>query len=169
MNEFLTIFLHTSFAHHAPYIDGVFIFVARWLPWIFVCIFCVDIIGRSLSQPKILLRAFALLVWSNILIAALKIFFAKPRPFEVLDITPLFYYSDFGSFPSGHAFLFASFVAFSVYLKSPLRFVYLGALFCVMFARVVVGVHFVGDVLFGAFLGFSLVYILVLLWNKKSR
>lgn len=169
MNESLTFLVHSHLAHQNIFLDFVLVFCARWLPWIVGVVFCVDTIGRSLDTPRTLVRVIYSLVVANGLIAGLKILFSQPRPFQVLDITPLFVYTDLGSFPSGHAFLFAVIATLSFWFKSQVRYVYAFSALLIGIARVGVGVHFVGDIVFGWIFGISLVYFMILLWNKKSR
>lgn len=170
MNEYLTIFLNTYLANQSGIVDSIIIFVARILPWVILGVFGVEVLGRALHQPKILVRSLLALVSANILAAVLKFIFSKPRPFEVLsDIMPLFYYSDLGSFPSGHALVFAVVAGLGVWWKSSIAWLYIMSLLGIMLARVASGIHFVADVLVGACIGFALVYILSLWWNKKSR
>ena len=170
MNEYLTIFLNTYVANQSAVLDILIIFMARILPWIILGIFSVEVIGRALYKPILLTRVFLALFAANVLAAILKFIFSKQRPFEIVaDITPLFYYSDLGSFPSGHALVFAVVAGLGLWWRSAVAWLYVIALIGIMFARVASGVHFVADVLVGACIGFTLVYILVLLWNKKSQ
>lgn len=84
----------------------------------------------------------------------LKTFVALPRPFlSFPDITPLFVYGGYNSFPSGHATLFAALgmIIFFRYRKAGIFF--LLCAFVIGISRIIVGIHFPLDVLFGWILG----------------
>lgn len=170
MNEYLTVFLNTNLANQFDILDSIIVFFARIVPWIILFIFTIEMIGRALHEPRILLRALFALFSANILSAFFKYLFSKPRPFETInEIVPLFYYSDLGSFPSGHALVFAVILGIAWWWKSKIVWVYVLGLLGITVARVASGIHFVADVFAGVCIGFTLVYILVLLWNKKAR
>jgi undecaprenyl-diphosphatase len=93
---------------------------------------------------------------------SLKYLFDRPRPFEqqhvMLRVSAGIAsgLSENGSFPSGHtsnAFMVAAFLAECIPGR---RYVFYGMAIIVALSRIYLGVHFPGDVLFGAFLGWSI-------------
>lgn len=94
-----------------------------------------------------------------ITVGLLKIVFALPRPYLVYDITPLFTYGGFDSFPSGHAtFFMALAVAVMQHHRGWGIVLAIGAVI-ISCARVIAGIHFPIDIFVGYFLGGILGYI----------
>jgi len=110
-------------------------------------------------------RRVALLLWAGLTVAylvsnALKPLFGRPRPFLVFPDAHCFGSSHSGSFPSGHSL--TAFMAATVtagYLRG--RGAYFALASLVAFSRVYVGMHFLTDVLAGAFLGIMIGYALL--------
>lgn len=118
-------------------------------------------------------RAFAIRLAFVVLISLyvnflLKALFALPRPagvgLRILE-TP----EDF-SFPSGHAQSVASFWFFlAFFFRRPSYFWIAGVLTpCVALSRMYLGVHYLGDVVFGAFLGMSFAWFLARFFTRVS-
>ncbi len=85
----------------------------------------------------------------------LKNLISAPRPFLRFpnEVSPLFHYGGFNSFPSGHATLFMS-LGVMIYLynrKLGVLFIILALL--IALARVIVGIHFPIDILAGWAIG----------------
>jgi len=132
---------------------------------IFVIAIVVLILNIRKKEKKIAgILLIAGLTISYYSVEALKHWMMRPRPFITLpDVHLLEKAKDF-SFPSGHAT--AAFMAafiLSRFFKRPAVFYTLAVLVC--FSRVYLGVHYVSDVLGGAFLGLLIGYALV----KLSR
>jgi len=98
-------------------------------------------------------------VFSWFAVSFLKSIFSMPRPYEVLDITPLFTYGTMDSFPSGHAAVFGA-LAFGLLFLHRSRGSILFAILSVfvLLARVVSGIHFPVDIITGIFVGFLIAY-----------
>jgi membrane-associated phospholipid phosphatase len=98
-------------------------------------------------------------VVNAILCTILKIAFSRARP------TELYYHHAYGfhylqlhasywSFPSGHAFVASTFFSFIAIVKPKLRWWCLLGVLLMCVARMVVGAHYLGDVMVGSFLGY---------------
>jgi undecaprenyl-diphosphatase len=77
-----------------------------------------------------------------------------PRPFEyLLDLKPIFLHGGMDSFPSGHATFFSA-LAVALYMSHK-RVGYLFMVFALLIglSRIIAGVHFPIDILFGFILG----------------
>jgi len=112
------------------------------------------------KQKKPALALMVGMLLDLILVGILKIGFGRPRPFEVLDVNALIGES-FASFPSAHAqrsFLAAT-VLGSFYKKWRIV-LYLFA-FIISISRIMIGVHYPLDILFGAINGIMIgIYVL---------
>lgn len=155
-----------SFAHRSPFLDGFVVFLASYLPILIVFGILFFVFRSSSSWKKrfflLLLLALSAVIARGILTEVIRFFYERPRPFEFLQISPLFSKESF-SFPSGHiAFLFAlSFIVFFFHRRWGVVFLALSLL--VGIARVVAGVHFPSDILGGiivALLSSGIVYLL---------
>ncbi len=91
---------------------------------------------------------------SGLIKEIVRFFYNRPRPFEVLPITPLFSHDPGAALPSGHAtFYFALAIAiFSMNWRWGVYF--LAAAFFISISRVIAGVHWPLDILAGTAAGF---------------
>ena len=175
MNENLFYFLN-GFAGRSAFGDWLIYFCAEILPWLLVIGLIVYIF---LAKDKIsALRFVALSLFSTLfawfLISFFKYNIHSPRPFEVLNIKPVFLTEAGDSMPSGHA-TFVGALAMAVYSqKKPfdgLRastfgwFFILGAL-VVGLARIMAGVHWPVDIFVGFVAGGIIAWFLVYLSKK---
>lgn len=110
----------------------------------------------------------SLLISRGIIFETINRLFARSRPGDYLDFTPVIHGSGF-SFPSGHAvFLFT--LAFSIFVfdkKWGSLFALLS--FLVGLSRIIVGAHWPTDVIFGIMLGTLIPFIIrPFLFPKKE-
>ncbi len=95
---------------------------------------------------------------STELVTALKVWFARPRPFLVLPHVHLFLPESGFSFPSGHT-TNAFFVATLIFFTAKRPFIFYALAILVGISRIYLGLHFpsdvVGGVVLGMFLGFA--------------
>ena len=98
-----------------------------------------------------------------------KNFFARPRPELGSMLTDY-------SFPSGHAFISVAFYGFLLYLlqkSKPNKYIknfftifLIFLIVAIPLSRLVLGVHYITDVIAGAILGILLLFLIVYLYNK---
>jgi len=108
------------------------------------------------------------LIWISLLLSSLiawllKVIVKRPRPFT--GITEIILKEGY-SFPSGHATV--AFAALPFLEESFPRFKWIWLIFIVIIVllRVYSGIHYLSDVVFGAFLGYSISSLIIWL-NKK--
>lgn len=161
-------FFH-SIANRAVFLDGVIGFLANYLTY-FLVIAVLVFLYRSKFRPREKLFALITLVLSavvsrGIVTEVIRFFYDRPRPFDALNITPLFLDSN-PSFPSGHTtFLFAiALVLFYFNRKVGWWFTALSLL--VVLSRVAAGVHWPSDVLGGLVVAFVSVWTVRRLLKK---
>lgn len=99
------------------------------------------------------LSAFSLLVARGFIVETVRFFYARPRPYETLDISSLIGTINTHSMPSGHATTFFALATlmFFVNKKYVWHFGIIAGIIGI--ARVMAGVHWPSDILAGAFVG----------------
>ena len=116
---------------------------------------------------------------AHILNRILKIIIARERPFQVNTNIINFGKEDGYSFPSGHSLSAGIYATFLIYMIIKSKFnridKILGAftvvlfLFAVMLSRMVLGVHFLTDVIVGAIVGIMFAIISILVYNRLTK
>lgn len=170
MDQQLFSLIH-SLAGKSHFFDFLGIFLADYLGYflILAAIFFVF----SLKDWKIKYQSFALILLSlilsrGILTELIRFFYYRPRPFVVLEFSPLIEEINKGAFPSGHAAFYFT-LTFSVFwLNKKLGQVLLAGAFLIGLARVFVGVHWPLDILGGALVAAVSVYLVNILLTKTA-
>ena len=152
------------------------------LVWIVVAIFFA---GFEEAKNRKFILPFALsIVTTSILVGyVLKPFFARPRPYADVNKTQLADSQPLGneqqalistsypidkSFPSGHAALsFTAAAVIGYFNKKRLWFFYIVATF-IAFSRVWLGVHYLGDIVAGAFVGWLVARLVLAMKIQKK-
>lgn len=126
------------------------------------------LISRSVLTEGMYLIVGILIAWG--ISYLMKIGFAIPRPFlQFPDITPLFLYGGYNSFPSGHATLFAGLATAITLIHRNIGIFFIVAALSISITRVIAGIHFPIDILVGWILGASvsiIVYKYFIIKNK---
>lgn len=112
--------------------------------------------------------ALTLILSRGIITELIRFFYHRPRPFMVLDFTPLIDQVNQGAFPSGHAAFYFSLGGVIWFLNKNLGWRFAGAAALMGLARVFVGVHWPLDILGGAAVGIISVYIVYLLLESPK-
>lgn len=98
-------------------------------------------------------------IFSWFTVSFLKTVFSTPRPYEILDIIPLFTYGSMDSFPSGHAAVFGALMFGLLFLHRSFGSILFALLsVVVLIARIVSGIHFPIDIIGGVLIGFLIAY-----------
>lgn len=140
-------------------------------------LFAIYLVSFKINKLKpyrlVLFLSIVLLAIGNPIVdPILKNFFARPRPMITFDLNTIYYASGF-SLPSGHAFQsFAVTLPLIIcfltndktfqrnWIKIVLALLLLIYAITLSFSRIVVGVHYLSDVLFG--IGFAIILMLIL-------
>lgn len=175
-----------SFAHQNLVTDQIIIFLATGFNAMLIASGVLYIMyhheGKfsSIENYKILtvrMREIFLFCTTGIfawfIVMFLKDIFATPRPFEILDISPLFYYGSMDSFPSGHAAVFGALSFGLLFMHRSFGAILFTVLsLFVLLIRMVAGIHFPIDILGGILVGFLVSYFIHVLFRptilKKS-
>ncbi|HXF44208.1 MAG TPA: phosphatase PAP2 family protein [Candidatus Paceibacterota bacterium] len=168
MDLFLFELFHSA-ANRSVILDGILGFLANYLTY-FLIASLIILIYRAKDGIRQKMYVFISLALSavlsrGILTEIIRFFYDRPRPFDVLDVTPLFL-DDNPSFPSGHtAFLFAlTFALFHFNKKAGWWFAFFS--FVVVLSRISAGVHWPSDILGGVVVAVISVFSVRLILRK---
>jgi len=144
-----------NFGHRNPFLAGVAIFFAQYLPYFLVLAFLILVFMQKGPRRKLYLfceGALAVILSRGIIATIIYFFYFHARPFAMLGFAPLI--SEMGSsFPSGHmAWFFA--LSVSVWCVNRKWGIWFFALsFLMGIARIYVGIHWPLDILGGIVIG----------------
>ena len=110
---------------------------------------------------RILIPLWIALLSSGLLVWIMKPLIARPRP--SLPLIPETGYS----FPSGHAAAVFTVYPFIRYAYPKYHFFWLAFAVLIAISRIYLHVHYVTDVLAGAFIGYTLGALVLYYWKKK--
>lgn len=161
MDRFIFEVLH-SLADRSVFVDDLIGFLAKYLIYFLVAGLLVYLY-RMKSSARERVFAFITLTLSAVLsrgifTEVIRFFYDRPRPFDVLNITPIFL-DDNPAFPSGHTtFLFA--LAFALfYFNKKAGWWFTALAFLVALTRVIAGIHWPSDILGGIIVAFISVWL----------
>lgn len=150
------------------FFDASIFVYAEIVPWIIGFFFCLLLFFSYVKNFKVFLFSFTVLFAASLASAALKILLKFQRPFEIYEtINPVFITYGFGSFPSSHAFFFATLTTLSFFFLRRFFLFFLILSIVISLSRVFAGVHFLYDILAGWISGFIFTYCIVYLYEKS--
>jgi len=162
--------LFNSLLGVSGFLDGAVIFFGNYFSYFlifFVFWFIFQLKGLKNKIFALIFFALAALIARGVITNIIHFFYNRPRPFKVLDFTPLFYNSN-PSFPSGHAVLLFTFGFVIFYFSRSLGWWFLGFSFLNSVARVIAGVHWPSDIIGGIVIAF-LSFLITLKLLKKYQ
>jgi len=127
--------------------------------------------GRRFSKPETTITMSVLSMVSTVLIKdQLKLIFGRTWPEMFINngvygFNYFHYGRPFESFPSGHAAVAAAALFIPLFLFSKLRTVMITCIVAIDIGLVMLNLHFLGDVIAGTFLGFSIALFTISLWR----
>lgn len=157
-----------SIAGWSDLLDWLVIFLAEYLPYLLIISWLFFILRLENKRYKIFIFLFtvlALVLARGIITETIRFFYQRPRPFEFLNLQPLFLNRG-PSFPSGHAaFLFAlSWTLF--FCNKKWGWWFLSLVLINGLARIIGGVHWPSDIILGALVGLISFWVIRLLLFK---
>lgn len=154
-----------------PWADALIVFRVEWLPWWVIAGLLAFGLAAFLPLSTVFpsFRLFRRRNWEMVVIALvaaaiarfgvielIRLFYNRPRPFEVLtDLNLLLSHSPGGSFPSGHAAFFFALAAVVSRYYPKTSILFFAAAFSLSLNRVVVGLHWPSDIVGGAVIGIA--------------
>lgn len=154
----LSLFLDNFVAYffnnlHGTVLDSFFVFITNE----YFVSFLIVIGFFTLWYKDIKIKYVLAIIITYMIAFSLKYLVNRPRPFEILNITPLVSASS-SSFPSMHTFFIFAALPFIYFTFPKYKYLTLTIAILIAFSRIFVGVHYLSDVLFGATFGFLLGY-----------
>ena len=183
MNEQIFFTLH-NLAYQSCPTDKIIIFFADYLPYLLILLtiiyaFRADFGKFSLKNPfgifkkriGFLLDTLGLATISWLVADILKGIINSPRPFILFkeNVIPLFSHGGMDSFPSGHASFFSALALSFFIVDKRLGYVATACALLIGVARVISGIHFPIDILFGYLIGLLVIMLYHLLTDIKKR
>lgn len=166
----LFVLLH-SLAGRSGLLDWLFVFLASWLPWLFV-VAAVIVIVRSRPWRRGLWLTLGigltLILSRGIIASLLHELVARSRPFAALSFEPLISVSPEGSFPSGHAAAFFAIAFVLLYANRKRGWWFVGLAALMSTARVIAGVHYPSDVVAGALVALASAFAVHILIKRYA-
>lgn len=163
--------LHSLTAYHWL-LDGLFIFIAKYLPYVLIVGLLVLIfVSYKKGRDRLyyfLLSAFALLVSRGLIVEGIRFFYYRPRPFQDLGFEPLIEPLTSGAMPSGHTTIFFTIATLMFFINRKYFWYFLVGAILVGLGRILVGLHWPSDVLVGAVLGIASVFAALWILPKSS-
>ncbi len=156
MNNFIFFSLYDIGYEHAL-LSQIFIFAASKLQYIVIFGTLGFLIYKKVYLPKILL-IYLTSIGAWVIAQVLKLLIHSDRPFVLLSNVSNTIPESGYSFPSGHATFFMALAVAVLFYHKKAAYVLMGCAVLIGIARVVVGVHFPGDILGGFALGALVAY-----------
>ena len=176
-------------AFHYAWFDKLIIFLSNDFGYVLIGVCFIYLLGRHIDPsdkktiinwqtPHPVLRRrikeiifiFSGAGFSWLLVTGLKDLFVNPRPFILYpSLETLFRFGSFESFPSGHSAFYAALAVsiFAYHRKAGVWFA-LGAL-VIGLSRIIAGVHFPADVLFGFIFGASVAILVYATFRALAK
>lgn len=154
MDSVIFNFLYDTFADKGRLSDTLIFLFAEVLPYFFAAVIFAWVFWKKRGRIALIWLAVAGAVVSRFGIAVLiRFLWDRSRPFEVLNIIPLFSHDIGHAFPSGHAAFFFALVPPIFFLSRKAGWMFLTTAVLMAVSRVIAGVHWPSDVLAGAIMG----------------
>lgn len=167
-----------SLTNFSPFFDGLIIFLGKTLPYFVSLYFLFLLYKLNKKDSKAALRTtlftiIAIAISRGTIVPLIHFLAERSRPFDFLNVEPLFIPLRETAMPSGHAtffFLLATIALFKLSRKSAIL-LYISATI-ISFARIVSGAHWPSDILVGAAIGIGTALVLEILFRlfkEKTR
>jgi len=180
MNNEIFFSLH-NLAHQSVFFDWIFVFTSNTFGYIMVFLAFVFLFLHTdgvfdyrtpflqlKNKIKEIALVFSSAVSAWIIQAVMKSFIVTPRPFIFFnDVKPLFLYGGVDSFPSGHAMFFGALAMSLYFVHKKIGYMYFVVALMIGLARVVSGIHFPIDILFGYIFGIIIALIFRKIFKNK--
>lgn len=150
--------------------DASIVFFAEYLGYFLILFFLAFLFfypGFKSEKIKILLLALSSMIIARFgIVSSIRFFYHRPRPFIDHSVNQLISNNNF-SFPSGHAALFFAMATSIYFYNKKWGLWFFAAAILMSLSRIIVGVHYPGDIIGGAVIGIVISYIFFLVALKN--
>lgn len=135
------------YIHQSPNLKKTIIFINKYFPYILFFLYPILCFYLLLIKSPLLFIITVKPCCAFLLVTIFRKIINRPRPYETMDITPLFQHKHGQSFPSRHALcaIIISLVCFNVHVYLGLFCLFIAIMICI--GRILAGVHYISDVL----------------------
>lgn len=136
-----------TYIHNRPLLKKTIIQVCRFFPYITFILYPCVLIYLWLTKNELFLTTLIKPLSAFLIVTIFRKIINRPRPYETMNIHPLFHHKQGESFPSRHtvsAFIIAL-VCFNVYFELGLLTLLVAII--ISGSRILAGVHYISDVL----------------------
>jgi len=173
-DSFLSLKLH-SLAGKVFWLDWLVIFFGQYFEYVLIALLLGFIFWSKqvrLQYWRMVILALISAIFSRLVITEIiRALYFRARPFQIFEFIPLIFHETSSSLPSGHAsFFFAISTIVLLYNKKWGIGFFVGSAL-IGLARVIAGIHFLGDILLGlsvGILGALVVYWIYNLWCRMN-
>jgi undecaprenyl-diphosphatase len=148
-------FIH-NLAGKSRLLDFLGIFFSEYFGYFLLASALLMIFSLDGWKSKVYYLSFlslALILSRGLLTELIRFFYYRPRPFLILEITPLIDQASKGSFPSGHAAFYFALAGMIFLMNKKAGWYFFAGALLIGAARIFVGVHWPLDILGGLAVG----------------
>ena len=151
-----------------PVLDYLSSLFTNLSPVLIITIVLISLFLFNKKKREYILPLGLSLVFSYITTYVLKFIIARPRPLGIIKTLPLINLVDY-SFPSSHAAV--AFAALPILNKTypKLKWLWILSACFIAFSRIYIGVHYLSDVVVGAFIGYFVSVFIIKLKHEKWK
>ncbi len=136
-----------SFIQKHKHLKTTIIFITKFFPIIPLIIYPIFLIQMIITNHPLLLQTIIKPLFALIFVSFIRKIINRSRPFEIYSIQPLITHKKGESFPSKHT-LSSMIIALTIYhINAPLGIFLIVIGLLLSIGRVLVGVHFISDIL----------------------
>lgn len=149
--------LLNGFVGQSPFLDGTFVFLAKYLPYALIVILLVLVFFSQYSNRKkleiLLVTGVSGAIARFGATELIRFFYPRPRPFVTFPEIHRLLTENSSSFPSGHATFFFAFSTAVYFYNKKWGIFFFVATILMTVSRVIAGIHYPSDILGGAMIG----------------
>lgn len=144
----------SHYMNHHEELKNKIIFISKYFPYITFIAYPLILIYTYIFSKPLLLLALVKPLSAFILVTVMRSVINRPRPFETLHIEPLVKHKGGKSFPSRHAVsaIIIALTCLNINIYLGIVLLIIGFMICL--SRVLIGVHYISDVLVSILIAF---------------
>jgi len=155
-----------------PWMTWFAVFCAEYLVYVLLIFFIILLFKEKNFKKRIYFFLYVIvaeLMTRGIITEGIRYFYHRPRPFVALSLTPLIAHDPTASFPSGHTVFAVTLALLFFFFGKKWGWTALGIAVLIGLGRIMVGVHWPSDVLFGGVIACVVFWILFKFFPFKKE